>query len=123
MAILSDRNTPLTNSPNILQAIKHDKDKLDWSLLPYDSLEEVVKVLTFGKNKYSSWNWASGEGFKYTRVFSAIMRHLLAFIRGEDVDPESGLSHISHCACNVLFLLYFIKNKAKYTTCDDRYIK
>ncbi len=112
----------MTETPAIINnsATKFDNGKLDWSLLPYDALEEVVKVLEFGKHKYSAWNWANGEGFQYTRVFSAIMRHLLAFMRGEDLDPESGLSHISHCACNILFLLYFIKNKDKYNTIDNR---
>lgn len=100
--------------------LKFDTGKLDWSLLPYDSLEEIVKVLEYGKIKYAAWNWASGEGFKYTRVFNATMRHLLAFMRGEDTDPESGLSHMSHVGCNILFFIYFIKNKEKYSTCDDR---
>jgi len=100
--------------------MKFDDGKRDWSLLPYDSIEEIAKVLEFGKIKYAAWNWTEGGGFKYTRVFNASMRHLLAFMRGEDKDPDSGLSHIAHLACNVLFLLHFILNKEKYNTCDDR---
>lgn len=105
------------------EAIKLDSGKLDWSLLPFDTIEEVVKVLEFGKIKYSAHNWCSGEGFKYTRVVNALLRHLFAFMRGEDNDPETGLSHVAHCACNIIFLLHFIKNKDKYKTCDDRYFK
>jgi len=100
--------------------MKFDDGKRDWSLLPYDSIEEIAKVLEFGKLKYAAWNWTEGGGFKYTRVFNASMRHLLAFMRGEDKDPDSGLSHIAHLGCNVLFLLHFILNKEKYNTCDDR---
>jgi hypothetical protein len=100
--------------------MKFDDGKRDWSLLPYDSIEEIAKVLEFGKIKYAAWNWTEGGGFKYTRVFNATMRHLLAFMRGEDRDPDSGLSHIAHVGCNVLFLLHFILNKEKYNTCDDR---
>ena len=103
-----------------IQAVKFDEGKRDWSLLPYDSIEEIAKVLEFGKHKYAAWNWTEGGGFKYTRVFNASMRHLLAFMRGEDKDPDSGLSHIAHLGCNVLFLLHFILNKEKYNTCDDR---
>ena len=103
-----------------IQAVKFDEGKRDWSLLPYDSIEEIAKVLEFGKIKYAAWNWTEGGGFKYTRVFNASMRHLLAFMRGEDKDPDSGLSHIAHLGCNVLFLLHFILNKEKYNTCDDR---
>ena len=103
-----------------LTAIKFDANKLDWSLIPWDSVEEILKVLEFGKAKYSSWNWATGEGFKYTRVFNSLLRHLFSWIRGEDNDPESGLSHLAHAGCNVFFLLYYVKNKHKYTTNDDR---
>lgn len=102
------------------QAIKYDAGKLDWSLIPWDSVEEILKVLEFGKQKYSSWNWATGEGFKYTRVFNSLVRHLFAWIRGEDVDPESGLSHLAHAGCNIFFLLYFVKNKARFANNDDR---
>ena len=104
-------------------AVKHDDGKADWSLLPFEALEEVVKVMEYGKTKYSAHNWSSGEGFKYSRVFNASMRHLLSFMRGEDKDPETGLSHIAHCACNILFLLHFIKFKDKYNNCDDRQSK
>lgn len=103
-------------------AVRFDSGKLDWSLLPIDSIEEILKVLEFGKKKYSSWNWTSGEGFKYTRVFNSLIRHLFAWIRGEDNDPESGLSHLAHAGCNVLFLIYFVKHKNKYTTNDDRHV-
>jgi len=104
-------------------AVKFDEGKLDWSLLPIDSVEEILKVLEFGKTKYSAWNWSSGDGFKYTRVFNSTLRHLFAWVRGEDNDPESGLSHIAHAGCNILFILYFIKHKDKYTNNDDRSIK
>ncbi len=103
-------------------AVKFDNGKTDWSLMPFEAVEEINKVLEFGKHKYSAWNWASNGGFKYTRVLNATLRHLFAFMRGEDKDPESGLSHIAHAGCNILFLMYFIKNKDKYNTNDDRNI-
>ena len=101
-------------------AVKFDQGKLDWSLIPIDSVEEILKVLEFGKVKYDSWNWAKGEGFKYSRVFNSTIRHLFAWFRGEDKDPESGLSHLAHAGCNILFLLYFVKHKNRYTNNDDR---
>lgn len=102
------------------EAIKFDDGKLDWSLMPFDSVEEILKVLEFGKKKYAAHNWSQGEGFKYTRVFNSLMRHLFAWFRGQDNDPETGLSHIAHAGCNILFLLHFIKNKDKYKNNDDR---
>jgi hypothetical protein len=101
-------------------AKKLDDGKLDWSLLPIDSVEEILKVLEFGKKKYSSWNWASNGGFNYTRVLNAMLRHLFAYIRGQDNDPETGLSHMAHLGCNVLFILYYIKHKEQFNK-DDRF--
>lgn len=114
------KNTVESNKELQNKAIRFDAGKTDWSLVPWDSVEEIVKVLEFGKVKYAAWNWSSNGGFKYMRVFNSTMRHLLAWARGEDKDPESGLSHISHAACNLLFILYFIKHKDKYSSNDDR---
>lgn len=103
----------------IPQAIKFDNGKADWSLMPFEAVEEINKVLEFGAAKYSAHNWKTGEGFKYTRVLNSLLRHVFAFMRGEDNDPESGLSHMAHAGCNVLFILYYLKHKARYVN-DDR---
>lgn len=105
----------------LTEAVKHDQGKLDWSLLPVDSVEEILKVLEFGKHKYAAWNWASNGGFKYSRLFGSLLRHIFAWWRGEDRDPETGLSHLAHAGCNILFLLYYIKHRdTKYQNNDDR---
>lgn len=105
-------------------AMKFDTGKLNWSLLPWDTLEEIIKVLEFGAGKYSPWNWAEGEGFKYSRLFNSSMRHFIAwFWKKEDNDPETGLSHMAHLGCNVLFLLHYILNGNKFKNNDDRSIK
>jgi len=110
-----------TEDVHVDVATKFDEGKRDWSLLPYDSVEEIVKVLEFGAKKYSRDNWKMGDGFKYSRTFNAIMRHMTAVMfRGEDKDPETGLSHWAHVGCNVLFILHFVLNKERYANCDDR---
>ncbi len=101
------------------EAIKFDEGKPDWSLVPFEALEDMAKVLTFGSKKYSAWNWSENGGFKWTRLIASCLRHLFAFMRGEDKDPESGISHISHAQCNLLFLAYYIRNKEKFNK-DDR---
>ena len=106
----------------IMEAIKHDAGKPDWSLMPFEALEDTVKVLEFGAKKYARCNWAENGGFKYTRVLGACLRHIFAFIRGEDLDPESGISHISHAMCNLLFISYYLRHKDIYTK-DDRDFK
>lgn len=110
--------------PNVTikPALKFDDNKPDWSLVPFESLEGMVKVLEFGAKKYAGWNWTADGGFQYTRVLRSCFRHLFAWARGEDLDPESGLSHIHHAMCNLLFLSHYIGNKTKYPK-DDRQLR
>jgi hypothetical protein len=76
------------------QALRYNMGKLEWSLVDFDSLEGLVKVLEYGCHKYARNNWK--KGMPVTKVSESLMRHLFAFLRGEDVDPESGCRHISH---------------------------
>jgi hypothetical protein len=101
------------------EAIKYDQNKTDWSLMPFECVEEITKVLDFGAKKYSAHNWREGGGFKYSRVLNSLLRHVFSYIRGEDRDPESGLSHLAHAGCNIIFLLYYERYKARYSN-DDR---
>jgi hypothetical protein len=102
--------------PPIEEGVKHDQDKVPVELLPTQALEEIAKVLAFGKIKYEAWNWS--KGFKWTRLIGAAMRHLFAWQRGEDKDKESGLSHLAHLGCCVLFLL---QHELSGLGEDDRY--
>lgn len=77
---------------------KHDTGKNRVDLIPATAIEAMGEAFTFGANKYADHNWA--KGFKYSRLIGAAMRHILAYSKGEDKDPESGLSHIAHAqAC------------------------
>lgn len=94
---------------------KHDSQKPKWSLLPYDALLPVVRVMEYGAAKYGRDNWMAG--MEWTRLADAAVRHLLDWLRGEDNDRESGLPHLAHAACNLLFLLaYTLRGLGK----DDR---
>lgn len=101
-------------------AVKYDSGKTDWSLMPFEAVEEINKVLEFGAKKYAAHNWTQGDGFRYTRVLSSLFRHLFAWGRGEDLDPESGLSHLAHAGCNIIFLIYYNRYKDRYNN-DDRF--
>lgn len=90
-----------------MEGKRFDGDKIRLELLPFDALEEVGKVLTFGAKKYGDRNWELG--FNYSRVLGCLCRHVFAYARGEKIDSESGLSHMAHAACNVLMLLAFEK--------------
>ena len=87
------------------EGTKFDTDKLMYDLIPTECLEELAKVLTFGAKKYAPNNWQKVDNFS-SRYYSALQRHLEAWRKGEKVDAESGLHHLSHALCNVMFLLW-----------------
>lgn len=82
---------------------KFDGGKLEYGLLPPLALEEVVKVLTFGAQKYDRDNWQKVPDSK-RRYFDALQRHVWAWKRGEQLDPESGIHHLAHAMCCLMFL-------------------
>jgi hypothetical protein len=89
----------------ISEGVKHDNDKPMMSLLPFDALVEVSKVLTFGAKKYAPDNWKIVPNYK-ERYESALLRHFSAYKSGELKDNESDCSHLAHLVCCGLFLLY-----------------
>lgn len=85
---------------------KADDGKLPFDLLPHDAITEIVKVLQFGAIKYEARNWE--KGMHWSRPYAALMRHMYAWWRGQENDPETGLSHLAHAGCCLLFLLSFV---------------
>lgn len=85
------------------QSAKADKGKLELSLVNPELVKAVAEVRMYGTEKYgNSENWRKVEPKRYV---DALYRHLLAYIEGNEVDEESGLSHLAHMACNLSFLL------------------
>jgi hypothetical protein len=89
---------------------KDDAEQPRWSLLPWEPVEEVVRVLGFRAKKYGDSNWQSVEK-PQERYFSAAVRHLGAWHLGEPKDSESGFSHLAHAVCCLLFLMWFDRKK------------
>lgn len=111
-------HTPMSNiQPLTNAAWKFDTNKPRMDLLDAEALEGLAAVLSFGAEKYAPNNWR--KGMQYSRLSGALLRHLFAIQRGEDIDPESGLPHIDHVGCCWMFLSNYMKN-AKYKSLDDR---
>ena len=83
---------------------KDDTGKAPFSLLPWAGVQQILKVLAYGAKKYAPENWRKVPDGR-RRYFDAALRHLTAWYGGEDLDPESGLPHLAHAGCCVLFLL------------------
>lgn len=83
---------------------KYDGEKPRMYLLPPKALTEVAKVLTFGANKYDEDNWKKLDNLQ-NRYTGAALRHIFAHMDGEELDPETGLDHLAHALCCLLFKL------------------
>jgi hypothetical protein len=94
---------------------KDDAGKARHELIAPEFLDGLARVLTFGARKYGDRNWENG--MSWSRPFGALMRHMWAWWRGENFDPETGESHLYHAACCLMFLAaYFERRHGK----DDR---
>lgn len=81
---------------------RFNSGKVKWSLVPMKSLEPMVRALEFGAKRYGAHNWE--KGLSAVETCESLQRHLNSYLSGEDLDPESGISHIGHILCNGLFL-------------------
>ena len=95
-----------------MDGIKHDSKKPKMNLLPPKAIVEVAKVLTFGAQKYGPENWKELEDLQ-NRYLAGALRHIFAHMDGEQLDPETGLSHMAHALCCLLFKLEIELENAK----------
>ena len=84
---------------------KHDGKKPRWSLLPAGTIQQIIAVLEFGAAKYTENNWQYVDRGP-ERYYDALMRHTHAWRDGEKNDQESGLHHLAHAGCCLLFMLW-----------------
>lgn len=90
------------------KAIRFNEGKPKWSLVHFKSLIPMIKVLEFGAEKYAPFNWQ--KPMDTTEILESLQRHLAALFDGEDLDEETGISHMGHIQCNAMFYNYH-KNK------------
>jgi hypothetical protein len=85
--------------------VKADEGKLQLTLVPREMIRAVAAIRMYGNSKYPEGgpdNWKKVEPERYR---DALFRHLLAYLDDPSgVDPESGLPHLWHLACNAAFL-------------------
>lgn len=72
-------------------------------------------VTTRPVKPYPMWNWA--KGMPWSVPTACAVRHLLAILRGEENDPETGLPHRGHAMCNLIMLAQYERS---YPEGDDR---
>lgn len=85
---------------------KDDESKERYDLVLPEFERDLARVLTYGAKKYDANSWQKVDG-AVDRYYAALRRHLAAWRAGEKTDKESGLPHLAHAACNVMFLSHF----------------
>jgi hypothetical protein len=88
--------------PVVQEALRYNQGKTQYSYIDLTCFQYTAQVLEFGAVKYDRDNWR--KGMQTSKILDSLLRHIAAIQRGEVVDPESGLPHIGHIGCNVMFL-------------------
>lgn len=97
-----------TNLPPLRSLLVKSEGKPDLSLVPPSFREYAAKAFGYGIQKHGRWSWRD-RGYQWTDLYAALERHLDAFVRKEDTDPESGLSHLTHAAANLAMLIEHVE--------------
>jgi hypothetical protein len=124
------------------EALRYNQGKLKWSLVDFNSLEEMVKVLEYGAHKYSVFEDKDGNlikgvdisveeaktlkcvrsgahnwklGMSKETIMNSLIRHIVA-LQNEDSDSESKCNHMGHVMCNAMFYLFYHKKECQETT-------
>lgn len=85
--------------------VKEDKGKNRLDLIEPDFILGLGQALTFGAKKYSDKGWKEIKN-KHDDNYASLMRHIMAWRKGEKADPESGLNPLLHAAYNLMVLYY-----------------
>ncbi len=94
---------------------KYDGGKPRLELIDPDFILGVGKVLTFGAEKYDDDNWKKATPADRKRSAGSLLRHTMAYQKGEMIDPESGLEHLYHMATNIMFMSWYDREAEKKT--------
>ena len=96
--------------------------KPDMDLFPPEAMFEIAAVFTFGRTKHGAHDWRNSR-IPWGTLMSKALRHCFAWLGGDDLDPESGHSHLAHACCDLMMLIGYIRNRdqARYKTLDDRW--
>ena len=81
---------------------RYNEGKPEVSQLDPRFVLALADMMTKSAKKYGKYNWALGQ--EYHTPFDSCQRHLLKWIGGEDVDDESGMSHLLHAAANIMIM-------------------
>lgn len=93
--------------------------KVPLHAVPVKPLLEVGLAMMEGGRKYGTHNYRA-IGVRMSTYYDAVMRHMMAWWEGEDVDPDSGIHHL----IKTMASLFVIRDSMHMRNCiDDRPIQ
>jgi hypothetical protein len=98
-----------------MAGLRYNKGKNRLDLLPFDTIWHIGEVLTAGAKKYEDRNWEKGMNFSI--VVGCLMRHLIKFMTGNNIDKETGIPHIDLVMFNAIMLSRYYRKHKEF---DDR---
>lgn len=106
---------PLTDVPIVTEIIRagvenlgpihKDEGKEMLSIIPYPAMKLAAEIFTYGLQKYAEYNYKNPPGLTTKQLINSCMRHVWKYNNGEDLDPESGLSHLGHAMANLMMII------------------
>lgn len=95
--------------------LRKDNGKPRFDLIPPEVLFALAELYARGAVKYSERGWE--EGMSWGRCFASLMRHAWKWMKGEDLDEDTGSHHMINVIFNATALyIYSIRKLGK----DDR---
>lgn len=76
-----------------------------FDLIPVEPLKCLAEHYGRGALKYEERNWE--RGYRWSLSYAALCRHLFSWWDGEDIDEETGGSHITAVAWHAFALSYY----------------
>lgn len=105
------------------QGLKYDSGKSRLDLLSTPWIVGVGHVLRYGADKYTkdgvsgANNWR--KGIARSKLLGSCLRHIFAYMGGEDIDKESLLPHLHHASACLMFMSELHETMPET---DDRYL-
>lgn len=94
----------MTDQQTHASGARREKLLQRYDLFPFEAIVAYCRVAEFGAVKYAAWNWSAG--LPRMQLAASLLRHLFAYMRGQDKDLESGLSHTDHILWNAVALAH-----------------
>lgn len=101
--------------------MKYDNGTIPLQLLPVLPMMETALVFGYGAEKYrkDSYRDQNYDAVEWSRTYGSVLRHLFKWNAGEDMDPDTGRSHLAHASAQLMILMEHVLT---HNGEDDRFI-